>query len=318
MVAHPGPKLQGDYVTGRRCAVIANPLHLDDPEQFRTSLFERLSRAGFDDPLWLPTSEQDTGRGMAIDAVARNVDLVLIAGGDGTVRVVCGELAGSDIPVGVLPAGTGNLLARNLDVPLAVDAALDGILDHGVDRTIDIGRIGGDGIADHEHFAVMAGLGADAAIIADAPDELKRRLGWAVYLLSAAKNLGHPAIRVRIQLDDDKPIRRRVLSVVLANVGSLQGGIELLPDAEPDDGLLDVLVITPERWRDWPGLLVKLLTRQRPTGPQLEHFTCRRVQVQAVRPARRQLDGDLIEPGRQLRATIRPGSLRLRLPKSGP
>ncbi len=124
---------------------------------------------------------------------------MVAAGGDGTVRVVCAEMAGSGIPVGVIPAGTGNLLARNLGIPLAHDLALDAIL-NGQDRAIDMVRIEGDELAP-TRFIVMAGLGLDAAIMDGAPDALKAKIGWTAYVVAGAKHLRYPAVRVDISVD---------------------------------------------------------------------------------------------------------------------
>jgi diacylglycerol kinase family enzyme/membrane-associated phospholipid phosphatase len=236
----------GDGTTAPpRAAVIVNPIKVGDGVAFRRKVTRALAVRGFDDPLWLETRVDDAGNAMAKLAIENESDLVLVAGGDGTVRVVCSALAHTGIPVGVIPAGTGNLLARNLHIPLDLDDALERILE-GRDRRIDLVRVNGDGL-DTDRFAVMAGLGLDAAIISDAPPHLKKQIGWTAYLVSAAKNINHPSVRVQITIDDAETIERRVRTVVIGNVGMLQANIPLLPDARPDDGLLDVVVIAPRR-----------------------------------------------------------------------
>ena len=296
-----------------KVAVIVNPIKVGDGVSFRRKVTRALAVRGFDDPLWLETREDDAGNAMAKRAIEHESDLVLVAGGDGTVRVVCAALAFTGIPVGVIPAGTGNLLARNLHIPLDLDDALERILD-GRDRRIDLVQVKGDGL-DTDRFAVMAGLGLDAAIISDAPPHLKAQIGWTAYMVSAAKNINHPSVRVRISLDGEDPIERRVRTVVIGNVGMLQANIPLLPDARPDDGLIDVVVIAPRRVTQWPLVFWRVMTRTKRTEMYLERFTGRKVEITASVDVQRQLDGDGIGPGRSLMAEVEPGSLIVRVPR---
>jgi diacylglycerol kinase family enzyme len=291
--------------------VILNPVKIPDAESFRRTVDAALSDRGYDDSLWLETTVDDAGVAMAREAIEEKVDLVVVAGGDGTVRVVCAELAGSGLPVAVLPAGTGNLLARNLGISLDLEIALTELLG-GAEQQIDSVRIEGDELP-ADRFVVMAGLGLDAAIIADAPDELKKRVGWAAYVVSTVRNLNHPSVRVEIQVDDQPPVRRRVRTVVIGNVGTLQANIPLLPDAKPDDGRIDVVVLAPRRLTHWPrvalGLIVRSIREQ-----HVERFTGRRVQIRAAKTVRRQLDGDTISEGRSLIAEVDPAALVVKIP----
>ncbi|MGW7687104.1 diacylglycerol/lipid kinase family protein [Kribbella sp. NPDC054772] len=296
--------------SARRAAVIVNPVKVDGAA-FRRTVESALAERGFDGPLWLETTEDDAGVGMARRAIDEQVDLVLVAGGDGTVRVVCGELAGTKIPAAVLPGGTGNLLARNLGISLELEVALHDLLD-GSERPIDSVLVEGDQLP-RDRFVVMAGLGLDAAIIDDAPDDLKKQVGWAAYVVSTLKNLNHPSVRVEITVDDQPPVRRRARTVVIGNVGTLQANIPLLPDAEPDDGRIDVVVLTPRRISHWPRLALGLVVkswRER----HVERFTGRRIQVRADRAVRRQLDGDAIAEGTSLVAEVDPSALIVRVP----
>ena len=145
----------------RQSAVIFNPIKVAD--DFRDTVSRRLSEAGWSEPLWLETAEDDPGRSMAAQAREAGVDLVLAAGGDGTVRVVADGLAGSKITMAVLPSGTANLLALNLGIPKPLDQALDVAL-AGHTKTVDLIKISVDG-NEGEHYAVMAGVGVDAMIM---------------------------------------------------------------------------------------------------------------------------------------------------------
>jgi diacylglycerol kinase family enzyme len=160
----------------------------------------------------------------------------------------------------------------------------------------------------------MAGLGLDAAIIDDARPELKKLFGWPAYILSAIKNINHPVIKVSITVDDGPKLQRRAKTVVVGNVGNLQANIPLMPDAQPDDGTLDVVVIAPRRITQWPRLFVRVLTRRRRTDVYLERFRGQRVEIEAAEEMRRQLDGDAINPGRSLIAEVQESVLVIRVP----
>ena len=294
-----------------RAAVVVNPSKVDDDaETFRASLTDALKHAGWDEPLWLETTVDDPGRGQAETAVRERVDLVLVHGGDGTVMWTVTGLAGSDIPLGVLPGGTGNLLARNLDLPKQLDDALDVALS-GATRRIDVGDIG------DRCFVVMAGMGFDAAMMEDAPEGLKKRLGWAAYLVSGAKHLTDRPMRVTLLIDDGAPRHVLARTVLVGNVGTLQGGVPLLPDAEPDDGVLDVAVVSPRGVGQWLSVAFRVLTRQRRHDRQLALHRARRVSIRTRHRHPRQLDGDPVEPGTELTVSVRPGALLLRVPHDG-
>jgi hypothetical protein len=159
----PGPAPAAPQVRKSRLAVVLNPIKVTDARAFRRMVNEAADRAGWDNPMWFETSVDDAGRQMAHAALTAGADVVVAAGGDGTVRVVAAELARTGVPLGILPVGTGNLLARNLSLPLQMDVALDVVL-QGQDRAIDLVRITGDEM-EPDHYAVMGGLGLDAAIM---------------------------------------------------------------------------------------------------------------------------------------------------------
>jgi diacylglycerol kinase family enzyme len=295
--------------SAKRVAVIVNPIKV--PDTFRRTVEAALTGRDHDVALWLETTEDDAGVAMARQAIEEAVDLVVVAGGDGTVRVVCAELAGTDISVAVLPAGTGNLLARNLGVSLDLEIALTELLG-GNERRIDSVLIEGDQLSS-DRFVVMAGLGLDAAIIADAPDELKKRVGWAAYVVSTLKNLNHPFVRVEIVVDDQPPVRRRARTVVIGNVGTLQANIPLLPDAQPDDGLIDAVILSPRRISHWPRVVLSLVIKSL-HEQHVQRFTGKKIQITAETSVRRQLDGDTVSDGRVLTASVDPSALIVRVP----
>jgi diacylglycerol kinase family enzyme len=294
-------------VTGPRSAVVVNPARVPDLVVLRRTLQEGLRGAGWPEPRWFETTPEDPGGGVVAEAVAGGAELVFACGGDGTVMACVTALAGKDVALAVLPAGTGNLLAANLGLAADVATGLQVALDGGR-RRIDVGVVG------DRCFAVMAGMGFDAQMLAGTSERAKRRIGWIAYVGGALKHLrGHP-MRVRIVLDGGPPMPRRPRSVIVGNVGRLQGGIRLLSAAEPDDGRLDVAVLSPNNLRHWSALAWAVM-RRRDRVPLMETFTAQRVEIRSRRAEPRQLDGDLIEPARTMTVTVRHRALLLCVPQ---
>lgn len=307
------PPAVGSGGRRRRVAVVVNPSKLEDFAYFRSLLNRIAVDHGWRTPVWFETTVDDAGHAMARAALAARSDLVIAAGGDGTVRVVCSELASSGVPVAVVPVGTGNLLARNLGLPLDLGAAIEVAL-NGSDRSMDLVRVWGDALPD-DRFAVMAGLGLDALIVGEAPDRLKARVGWAAYVVSAARHLSGPALRVAISVDSAPEERLWARTVLVGNVGTLHGGLSILPDALPDDGMLDVLVVAPRRLTDWPSLAWRVVRRSAAQDDRLRTWRGKQVSVRALDSCPRQLDGDVVAPGREINAEIEPGVLLVRVPR---
>jgi diacylglycerol kinase family enzyme len=162
---------------------------------------------------------------------------------------------------------------------------------------------------------VMAGMGFDAAIMEGANEQTKARMGWLAYVVSALRNLMYPAIRVEVSVDDGPSTRHWVRTVVIGNVGYLQAGIPLLPDASIDDGVLDVVLISPSKFLSWVPLLVRVLSKNKRTDAALNRLTGRKVSVRAGHDTPRQLDGDSIGKGRELHAECVHTRLLVRVPR---
>lgn len=299
--------------TGRRAAVVINATKIDDAlEQL---LRQRFADAGWAEPLWLETTPEDPGRAMTAEAVEAGVDLVVAAGGDGTIRVVIAGLVGSDIPAALLPAGTVNLLARNLDVPLRLEDAIEVALGD-QERTIDLIKITADD-GEPDHFAVMAGIGTDAAIMEEADADLKKAIGPAAYAVAASRNLTRKPVRTKITIDDRPPVRRRAVLCVVGNVGEVPGLVSLIPEARLDDGQLDLLVASPRRFRDWVTAFVRVLLRRHHEDANLDHWTGRRVVITVPSAEAYQLDGDTEGEASQLVAEVVPAAVRVKVPAGG-
>ncbi|WP_298457319.1 diacylglycerol kinase family protein [uncultured Cellulomonas sp.] len=290
-----------------RSVVVFNPVRVDDLQGRQAAVAQALSEAGWPATEWIETTADDPGAGQARQAIADGAELVFVCGGDGTVRSTIEGVAGTDVPLAVLPAGTGNLLATNLGVPDDPRAGVHLATQWGR-RRLDIGDVDG------QAFAVMAGMGFDAALLDDASTELKAKIGPLAYVLSAVQHLRDRRSDVQVGLDGRAPVRRRARSVVIGNVGRLQGGVTLLADAEPDNGQMDVAILAPRTLGHWVALAWGVVRRRRRIA-HMQVLRGSRITVTWDREQPRELDGDVIEPGRSMTVTVRPGALLLCVPQ---
>ncbi|MHB1472619.1 MAG: diacylglycerol/lipid kinase family protein [Dermatophilaceae bacterium] len=302
----------------RVAAIIVNPTKFDNLTAVRAQVTNGCLAAGWDQPLWVETTAQDPGTGQARLAVRDGAILVCPLGGDGTVRAVAAALVGTETPMGLLPAGTGNLLARNLNLPVdSLDDALTVALT-GQNKRVDVGRLTVDRSGEHEHpeehiFLIMAGLGFDAAIMADAPERLKNTVGPLAYTFSAAKNLRGPQFKVRMKFDDEPELTRRARTIVIGNCGKLTGGLVLMPQAEVDDGWLDAVILSPAGVVGWVAVAGRLISKKRKGHKRVDHHRLKSVTIRTDRPEQVQIDGDTIGHARALSATVDPLALTVRV-----
>jgi diacylglycerol kinase (ATP) len=294
-------------------AVVVNPSNIDDLDKLQTRITRVCAEAGWKSPLWFQTTVEDPGRGQATAALAAGADVVLACGGDGTVRQVAQVLVGSGIPLGLLPTGTGNLLARNLAIALDNTAQATRIALSGNNRAVDVGWVIIDDHAEEQIFLVMAGMGFDAAIMAGAPPELKARLGSLAYFLSGLRALKGPRARITLAVDGPPELQRRVRTVVVGNCGKLLAGMVLLPAAKVDDGLLDVVTLGPRGIIGWLAVAARVLTRRRRGHRIVQHWQGSIVTITAEPPQHAQLDGDPVGEVQALRMRIDRGALLVRV-----
>jgi diacylglycerol kinase (ATP) len=239
-------------------AAIVNPIK-GDVMRVRQSIARHAHDAGFDRPLWFETTKDDDGGAAAADAAAAGATLVIASGGDGTIRSVAGALRNTGTALGIVPSGTGNLLARNLGIPIGdAEAAVD-LAFNGARRVVDVGLAEfttPQGRTAEHPFMVVAGVGVDAAMIANTSPALKQRLGWIAYVDGVLRSVfvskpTHTKLRVERPGHDDTVRSFDAHSVLVGNVGALPGGVELLPGALIDDGVLDVAVMHPKTVFGW-------------------------------------------------------------------
>jgi len=287
-------------------AMIINRTRVRDLPRFRRQCCLAARAAGWE-PVFAETSPRDHGLGLARDALTAGARLVVAAGGDGTVRACAHALAGTGVPLAIVPRGTANLAARALGIPARLDASLAAAFG-GRDRQVDLAE------ADGMPFAAMAGIGLDAAVVDGTPDLLKRHLGWLAYAAGGVTRLAGRRRVFTLRLDGGPPLARLARSVVVGNVGLLPGGFALLPDARLDDSLLDVGILAPASPAGWARVAGRVITGSRRDDLNLERRQARRVEIQADTELPREVDGEVITPGQSLTVTLRPGALLVRVP----
>lgn len=304
---------EADHPGRYRAALIVNPTKADVRRLASTA--EAICRfEGWSPPLVLETTLDDSGEGAAVRALDEGVDVVIAAGGDGTIRAVASALAGSSTPMGIVPLGTGNLLARNVDIVLDKTEWALRIALWGRNRHIDVGtaKLAEDG--DSHVFTVMTGLGFDAAVMADTNSDLKSRVGWLAYVEAGSRKLAGRPSHVKVTYDDDYRISARVRSVLGGNCGKLQGGLQLLPQAVIDDGMLDVLIVSPKNIGQWVGVLASIIGRRATKGLHTDIRKCQKVVIESKDELDVQLDGDALGRSGYLEMEVMPSALTVRVP----
>jgi len=322
--------------TRRQAALVYNPIKVDE-KRLRAAVRDLSKDAGWSTPSFHQTTVEDAGQDAARSAISEGADVVLVAGGDGTVRAVAEAMAGTGIPLAIIPSGTGNLLARNLGLPLTVPEAMIRAALGGFHHPIDIGwaaltRENGD-TSEHA-FVVLAGIGLDADMIANTRPDLKKSVGWVAYVDGAARSLPNAKpFRIVYQMDESRLHSTKVHSVLFANCGTLPARIALIPSASVVDGEMDVAIIQPSGPFGWLGVWRKiwwdnsvlrrfragrLVLQRRGRDASVRYLRGKVAEAAATRPTPIELDGDAFGDAVRIRCRIAPGSLLLALPEGHP
>ena len=345
--------------SGPRLAFVANPSK-NGAEEIKVALLARCADENLPEPIWLETTIEDPGVGQTLDALSRGAELVVAVGGDGTVRAVAEGMVGTSTPMALLPLGTGNLLARNLDISVTDREEAFDIILNGRDRPIDVGwlqvltpapadpavraqgsreKVTGEKQLDDappepdvsalapadtkKHiFLVIAGLGFDAAMVADADATLKSKVGWIAYFVAGARHLHGRRLEMTITLDDRAPVQARLRTLMVGNCGRLPGGITLIPDAVIDDGVHDVAAIDTRGgimgWAQLFGEVVMQgfgLKNDLPNKiGRIDHTRAERVLLRVERGEQVQVDGDVLGRAVEVRTWVEPLALVVRCP----
>lgn len=297
---------------GQRAAVVVNPVKLPDGD-FKSQFLQLCSDAGWAEPLWLETTEDDPGVGQAREALKAGADVVIAAGGDGTVRCVASVLAGTDTAMGLMPLGTGNLLARNLMLDVSDPLATGRLILTGTETKVDVVKAVLDhGKAEHT-FLVAAGIGYDADIMGDTKDGLKDRMGWLAYVEAGIRKLPGKPVPAKITIDGQAPIHRRIRSVMVGNCGKLMGDVQIFPDALFTDGILDVLVLAPKGRLGWLNVLAGVFGRGRQGNDSVQSHSGKSAVIEVASPQKFQLDGDHLGTATHVKVRVEPLALTLRM-----
>jgi YegS/Rv2252/BmrU family lipid kinase len=270
-------------------------------------LRRRLAAAGVPDPLWYEVRKSKQAGRAARRAVADGAELLFVWGGDGTVQRCVDELAGTDVAVAILPAGTANQLATSLGIPADLAEAVR-IGCTGGRRRLDLGKVNG------EHFAVMAGVGFDAEMISDADRGAKSRLGQLAYVAAAVRHTRGSATRVRVSVDGADWFRGDASCVLIGNVGTISGGIRAFDDARPDDGWLDVGVTTATGPVQWARVLARMASSRSDRSPLIRITRARKIKIQLSEPRRYELDGGARTRTTRIKARVLPGAITICVP----
>jgi diacylglycerol kinase (ATP) len=268
-----------------------------------------LAEAGEPEPLWRQVDKSKKAPKQVRKMLSKGVDRLLVWGGDGTVRRCVDTIVAedADVELAILPAGTANLLARRMDVPIDLPGALDVAL-RGRTRRIDVGMING------EAFCLMAGTGFDALLIRDADDEKKDRLGPVAYVRAALGNLDMIGTDVKVTVDGNPWFEGQAACVLVGNTGRTLGGLDVLPDARPDDGVLDVGVISASSRLDWVRVGARAVVGKADRSPLMETTQGTRFRIRLARPLPWELDGGDRSERRSFDVRILPSRLAVRVP----
>ena len=268
-----------------------------------------LAAEGVTDPIWLEVPKSRKIPSRVKEAIKQGADLIFVWGGDGSVQRCIDAAAGSPVTLAILPAGTANLLANNLGIPIDLEQAVHVGL-HGSNRTIDIGKMNG------EHFAVMAGIGLDALMIRDADAGLKDRFGRAAYIWTGARHIRAEPVRTKVRVDGHTWFDDMATCVLIANVGSIGGGITAFDHATPDDGKLDVAVMTADGAWQWMRTLTRATVGHAEKSPLVRMTQASKIKIETRSKLPYELDGGARSKTNALRASVVPHAVTIRVPAS--
>ncbi len=267
-----------------------------------------LAAEGVTDPLWFEVPKSRKAPQSVEQALDKGAELLFVWGGDGTVQRCVDAVAGKKVTLAILPAGTANLLATNLNIPIDLKAAVEIGL-RGDRRPLDVGVLNG------ERFAVMAGVGFDAKMMELADGELKDRFGRLAYVWTGARASRMDPRKVKIDVDGTRWFDGKAICVLLGQMGTLGVGMAAFPDAQPDDGLLEVGVITAQSSLQLVRVLGRIVAGQPDRSSYTEMTRGKVIEIKVNTPTMYELDGGARTKKRKLHASIESRAITVCVPK---
>jgi diacylglycerol kinase family enzyme len=281
-------------------------------------LLETAASLGLPQPKLLPTTRESPGPQQARDALDQGADSIIAVGGDGTLRLVAGELGSSGVPLSVIPAGSGNIFARNIGMKVRDYSANVTLALTGKSAAVDLGWAQTNVSATPEPMLVMAGIGREAEAVALATPDLKRALGWGAYVPAIARKAFAPPMPMRVSLDGGPEQPVRAWSVLAANCPNLTMGMVAFPKAKLDDGVLEVMQMLVNNPLQWGPVAAKALANFEAPVSALSYTRGSDIIITTPHPLRAQVDGDDIAGVRELRVSLAPSALLVRVPEQAP
>jgi YegS/Rv2252/BmrU family lipid kinase len=272
------------------------------------ALRDALDEHGVDQPLWREVPKSKFAPKEVTKLLKDGVDLLFVWGGDGMVQRCVDAIGGAPVTLAILPAGTANLFASNLGIPDDLAEAVR-IGFAGKRQTLDVGVVNG------ERFAVMAGTGVDALMIREADAGLKDRLGRLGYVITGVKAARHEPVRARVEVDGRRWFKGPASAVLVGNMGDVIGGIAAFPEARPDDGRLNVGVVTADGILDWARVLGKTAVGQTASSPFVQTTTAAKVVVELDVKMPYELDGGDRPKTKRLKFRIKPAAISVCVPE---
>ena len=266
-----------------------------------------LEAEGIDDPLWCEVPKSRKAPAQVRRALDEGAELVFAWGGDGMVQRCIDVLAGSKTSLAIIPAGTANLFATNLGIPKDIEQAVAVGL-RGERRKLDVGRFNG------ERFAVMAGAGFDAAMIRGADGGLKDRFGRLAYVWTGSESLRSKPFRAKIKVDGVGWYSGKASCILLGNVGELFGGVDAFEDARPDDGKLELGVVTADGLLEWGRMLARTAVGSASKSPFAQTTKARSVKVKLNRKVLYELDGGDRTKVKEFKVKVESGAISVCVP----
>ncbi len=268
-----------------------------------------LAEFGVRHPQWNEVDKSRRAAKLVEDAIEHGAELLIVWGGDGMVQQCANVATGTGVPLAILPAGTANLLATNLGIPLDIDEAVKIAL-HGQRAAIDLGTMNG------ESFAVMAGAGFDGRMISDVDANAKERFGRLAYVRGSMKAMSAERIGTRIRVDGSPWFDGPSSCVLIGNVGTVIGGLHVFDTASPTDGLLDVGVIQADGPAQWLRVLGRVVSRgETERSPLVQATKGRKIDIRFAKKVRFELDGGARGKTRNLKVRVKPGALIVCVPQ---